>query len=120
MPIYEYRCKNCQHKFDKLVPMSTEDAEIECPACHEKQAETSYVAVRNDGLREQITFGRFVCTGTRRWLTPLTKRQAASRVRKQLRVHAGTGDVNGFVEINCEKGLGSGSSRCNPITASAR
>lgn len=39
MPIYEYRCKRCQHKFDRLVPMGTEDSEIECPACHEKQAE---------------------------------------------------------------------------------
>ena len=39
MPIYEYRCKKCQHKFDKLVPMSTDDSEIECPACHEKLAE---------------------------------------------------------------------------------
>ena len=39
MPIYEYRCKNCQHRFDKLVSMGTEDAEIECPACHKKEAE---------------------------------------------------------------------------------
>ena len=39
MPIYEYRCKNCQNKFDKLVPMNTGSSEIECPACHKKQAE---------------------------------------------------------------------------------
>jgi len=39
MPIYEYRCKNCQHKFEKLVRMSTADDEIECPACHERQVE---------------------------------------------------------------------------------
>lgn len=39
MPIYEYRCKNCQHKFEKLVRMSTPDEEIECPACHTHQVE---------------------------------------------------------------------------------
>ena len=39
MPIYEYHCKKCQHDFDKLVPMNTDNSEIECPVCHEKQAE---------------------------------------------------------------------------------
>jgi putative FmdB family regulatory protein len=36
MPIYEYRCRHCQHRFDKLVPMGTNDSEVECPVCHER------------------------------------------------------------------------------------
>lgn len=38
MPIYEYRCLQCNNKFDKLVRMGTEDVEIECPVCHGKKA----------------------------------------------------------------------------------
>ena len=30
MPIYEYRCKNCQHKFEKLV---TGSEKVKCPRC---------------------------------------------------------------------------------------
>ena len=33
MPIYEYRCKQCGAKFDKLVKLSTLLPEIECPKC---------------------------------------------------------------------------------------
>jgi putative FmdB family regulatory protein len=39
MPIYEYRCKACGEKFDKLVHMSTKTEEIECPKCGQRQAE---------------------------------------------------------------------------------
>jgi len=33
MPIYEYVCKDCEHKFEALRPMSKADAPIECPFC---------------------------------------------------------------------------------------
>jgi putative FmdB family regulatory protein len=39
MPIYEYRCRECDHRFEKLVSMSTPEAEIECPSCNEKEVE---------------------------------------------------------------------------------
>ncbi|MBN1890981.1 MAG: zinc ribbon domain-containing protein [Thermoflexales bacterium] len=41
MPIYEYRCKACGEKFDKLVRMSTKTEEIVCPKCGQRQAEKS-------------------------------------------------------------------------------
>lgn len=31
MPLYEYRCEDCQHDFELLVRESTR---IECPMCH--------------------------------------------------------------------------------------
>jgi putative FmdB family regulatory protein len=31
MPLYEYRCQNCDHGFELLVRESTT---LECPACH--------------------------------------------------------------------------------------
>lgn len=39
MPIYEYRCQNCEERFEKLVRMSTPVEEIECPHCQERQAQ---------------------------------------------------------------------------------
>ena len=33
MPIYEYHCPTCSHKFEKLQPMSSKGAE--CPVCEQ-------------------------------------------------------------------------------------
>ena len=32
MPIYEYRCEDCEHQFDVLQKMS-DDALTDCPEC---------------------------------------------------------------------------------------
>jgi len=32
MPIYEYKCKSCEHKFDKLQKIS-DDPLVDCPDC---------------------------------------------------------------------------------------
>ena len=32
MPIYEYKCKACEHKFDKLQKIS-DDPLVDCPDC---------------------------------------------------------------------------------------
>ena len=31
MPIFEYRCKSCEHQFERLV--SRYDSPVDCPAC---------------------------------------------------------------------------------------
>lgn len=33
MPLYEYRCKNCGHQFEKIQSFSAPE-EKECPVCH--------------------------------------------------------------------------------------
>jgi putative FmdB family regulatory protein len=33
MPIYEYRCADCEQKFEKRRRMSQADDEIACPEC---------------------------------------------------------------------------------------
>jgi putative FmdB family regulatory protein len=33
VPLYEYRCKNCGHQFEKIQSFSAPD-EKECPLCH--------------------------------------------------------------------------------------
>ena len=39
MPIYEYRCKKCGEKFEKLVRFGTSTSEIECPECGGRKVE---------------------------------------------------------------------------------
>jgi putative FmdB family regulatory protein len=36
MPIYEYRCEDCNAKFEKLV-RRTETAELTCPSCGQRR-----------------------------------------------------------------------------------
>ena len=39
MPIYEYRCKQCDETFDKLRSFSQADAPVRCPHCEREGAE---------------------------------------------------------------------------------
>jgi putative FmdB family regulatory protein len=39
MPIYEYECQSCGEDFDALRRIRDDDREVECPCCHEKNAE---------------------------------------------------------------------------------
>ncbi len=40
MPVYEYYCRSCDTKFEKLRPVSTSDQPAECPAGHANAART--------------------------------------------------------------------------------
>jgi putative FmdB family regulatory protein len=33
MPLYEYRCNDCESIFDELRPIRVADSPIKCPAC---------------------------------------------------------------------------------------
>jgi putative FmdB family regulatory protein len=33
MPIYEFRCKSCGERFEKLCPLGETGENISCPAC---------------------------------------------------------------------------------------
>lgn len=33
MPIYEFKCNECAHLFDELVPVKTEGDQLMCPRC---------------------------------------------------------------------------------------
>lgn len=37
MPIYEYQCKSCGAKFDKLIRSMGSPESVECPSCHSSQ-----------------------------------------------------------------------------------
>jgi putative FmdB family regulatory protein len=52
MPIFEYKCRQCGHRFEALVLRSFPAAE--CPSCQKKDLEQliSLCAVSSDGTRE--------------------------------------------------------------------
>lgn len=39
MPIYEYQCKACNEKFEKLIRSTSAEAKVQCPACGSKKVE---------------------------------------------------------------------------------
>lgn len=48
MPIYEYRCQECQERFE-VLHLSSVEGEVECPSCHRQNA--------------RRVMSRFACTG---------------------------------------------------------
>ena len=52
MPIYEYECRECGHRFEYLVRSSSPVAE--CPACQKKDLKQliSLSAMSSEGIRE--------------------------------------------------------------------
>ncbi len=39
MPLYEYRCKNCGHEFEKMVRFSEALVSPHCPVCESEETE---------------------------------------------------------------------------------
>jgi len=39
MPLYEYKCKKCGKRFEKVVSISEADKKPECPHCSGKDTE---------------------------------------------------------------------------------
>ena len=55
MPIYEYRCQDCQTRFERLVLRAADAAEVTCPACGQKRVsqELSVFAAPSSGAPAQ-------------------------------------------------------------------
>ena len=41
MPLYEFECRSCGAKFEKLVMKPDEAAEVACPSCQSMEVEES-------------------------------------------------------------------------------
>ncbi|MCS7282613.1 MAG: zinc ribbon domain-containing protein [Anaerolineae bacterium] len=53
MPLYEYICQECGHRFDALRPMSKADAPIACPHCGSMQTSRKislFAAIGSEGI----------------------------------------------------------------------
>ncbi len=52
MPLYEYRCDNCERRFELLRPMSQADSVAACPYCAApavRRTISLFAAVSKDG-----------------------------------------------------------------------
>jgi putative FmdB family regulatory protein len=62
MPIFEFKCKNCQHVFEELVFSSNSSAEeIICPECGEKKADKLMSAFSSSGTSSSGSGGAPSC-----------------------------------------------------------
>ena len=58
MPIYEYRCKNCNHLFEELVFSSlSSDEDIICPKCGKNNAEKMMSAFSSSAAGSGYSYG---------------------------------------------------------------
>jgi putative FmdB family regulatory protein len=51
MPIYEYKCSKCEHRFEQLVASVSAGADVKCPECGGRRVEKlpSVFAARDGG-----------------------------------------------------------------------
>lgn len=68
MPVYEYRCPDCTHVFEKLVPMSSADQDVSCPTCGARTSRliSTFAAIgstREGGMPAPSTGGGGGCCG---------------------------------------------------------
>ncbi len=53
MPLYEYKCSDCETKFDALRDMSEADAPIACPHCGSEETQRAvslFSAIGSEGV----------------------------------------------------------------------
>ena len=63
MPIYEYSCRTCEAKFEKLVRSMSEQEKVDCPQCGSKDTARalSVFAVGAEGRPGQKESGPGMC-----------------------------------------------------------
>ena len=49
MPMYEYHCRKCGKRFEKLRRMADADREVECPECRSEEVERLLSAFSSGG-----------------------------------------------------------------------
>ena len=49
MPMYEYRCRECDGRFEMLRRMSDSDSDVQCPVCRSEEIERLMSAFSSGG-----------------------------------------------------------------------
>lgn len=65
MPLYEYRCSNCKHKFELLRSISHSEQVTECPLCHGHASKifSTFACFSKGSGGESTPVGGGGCTG---------------------------------------------------------
>lgn len=57
MPLYEYRCNECQHEFEKMLRFSESNTLPACPQCNSAQTRKKLSAVATIGAGDSGSSG---------------------------------------------------------------
>jgi putative FmdB family regulatory protein len=57
MPIYEYRCKKCEERFEEYLSMSTKPVPP-CPKCKSKSVERLLSRINTEWLPSDVNWNR--------------------------------------------------------------
>lgn len=63
MPLYEYKCSDCETMFDALRDMSEADAPITCPNCGSEETQRAVSLFSAIGSEGVVTSGGSACDG---------------------------------------------------------
>ena len=68
MPIYEFKCLDCEKFIELLIMNSDEKVELKCPECNSKELErvlstTSYAMGTGSGGSNKVTAQNRTCSG---------------------------------------------------------
>ena len=63
MPIYEYQCKKCGHRFEELVLGSAGEKRVSCPNCAAKRTERLMSAFSTSGTSKNKACGSAAGSG---------------------------------------------------------
>ena len=55
MPVYEYECEACGHRFELRRSMSDSDDEVECPACGTKKPKRVFSVFGTSGSSADLS-----------------------------------------------------------------
>lgn len=62
MPLYEYICLDCKHRFDELRPMNDADKSIPCSECHSEHT-SRRISVFNAQSGGRVVAGNAASSG---------------------------------------------------------
>jgi putative FmdB family regulatory protein len=57
VPIYEFRCQKCEHRFEKLCSMGEDGKSLECPKCGAGNPKRVMSSFRAKGSGEESNSG---------------------------------------------------------------
>jgi putative FmdB family regulatory protein len=66
MPLYEYRCEDCGHKFELRRPIQASDDPAECPNCASSESERQvslFISFSKGGANTESLGGGCGCGG---------------------------------------------------------
>ena len=65
MPLYEYKCSRCDHRFEVLQRLGDEGANLECPECGHREVKKQFSTFASGGESTRSSAGSAPAGGCR-------------------------------------------------------